>query len=304
MARADLAVLRVTGSGAITCMQGMLTSDVLGDGPNGFQYGAALTPKGMIVTDLWLARRGDAVQLFLPTDGKGSLLEIFQRSLPPRLAQTQDETQATTVFRLVGPESSQLAHDAGLEIPEPGQAVATEHDGSSCDTARPGFEQPYDLQISCPSDRADQVAAALEQVGVVHADWAVLEVARILAGWPGLGTEIGPQTLPQEVRFDEIGGVSYTKGCYTGQETVARVHFRGHANRWLAGLVWDAEPSSERDDVTLLDKAVGRVSSIAWILDPTRVIGLAVIRREVEDGDAVTASGAPARVSSLPFVLD
>ena len=62
------------------------------------------------------------------------------------------------------------------------------------------------------------------------------EAARILAGWPRLGAEIEERTLPQEVRYDEIGGVSYTKGCYTGQETVARLHFRGHTNRELRGL--------------------------------------------------------------------
>src|SRR6266702_809001 len=65
---------------------------------------------------------------------------------------------------------------------------------------------------------------------------AALALSRVLAGWPGLASEVDEKTIPQEVRFDEIGGVSYTKGCYTGQETVSRLHFRGHANRNLRGL--------------------------------------------------------------------
>src|SRR5258708_9948328 len=78
---------------------------------------------------------------------------------------------------------------------------------------------------------------------------AVLELGRILAGWPRLGAEIDQKTLPQEVRYDDINGVSYTKGCYTGQETVSRLHFRGHTNRHLGGLLWQAAPDLERPEI-------------------------------------------------------
>jgi len=300
----DTAVLSLTGSGTVMCMQGMLTTDVEGSGPQGFMYGAALTPKGMIVTDMWLARQNEDIQLFVPVEGKAPLLEIFRRSLPPRLARAEDQSEAITVLHLVGPESTDLVRDAGIDIPEAGQSIAAECDGYPCDVARPGFEQPFGLQVSCRSDGAETVSAALSRVGVVRADAAALEATRVVAGWPRLGAEIGSTTLPQEVRFDDIGGVSYTKGCYTGQETVARVHFRGRANRWLAGLTWDAEPSSEVSEIADKGKTVGRISSIAWLPDPQQVIGLAVIRREVSEDTVVTAAGAPARVSTLPFILD
>ena len=304
MANAHTAVLSLTGSGTIICMQGMLTTDVEASGPHGFLYGAALTPKGMVVTDMWLARQNEGMQLFVPTEGKEALLEIFRRSLPPRLAQTEDRSETTTVLRLVGPDAAGLVRDAGVDVPDPGQSAVGECGGYSCTVARPGFEQPFGLQIACDSDGAEAVADALLGVGVVRAEAAALEAVRVIAGWPRLGAEIGSRTLPQEVRLDDIGGVSYTKGCYTGQETVARLHFRGRANYWLAGLTWDAEPSSEVGEVHDKGKAVGRVSSIVWLPDPKQVIGLAVIRREVSDDTIVTASGAPARVSTLPFILD
>src|SRR5204863_149594 len=82
-----------------------------------------------------------------------------------------------------------------------------------------------------PAPQGERLAGRLAAAGAVEAEPAMLELARILAGWPRLGAEVDDKTIPQEVRFDEIGGVSYTKGCYTGQETVARLHFRGHANR-------------------------------------------------------------------------
>jgi folate-binding protein YgfZ len=126
-----------------------------------------------------------------------------------------------------------------------------------------------------------------------------LRAARLLAGWPTLGVEIDERTLPQEVRYDEIGGVSYTKGCYIGQETVARLHFRGHTNRELRGLRWRGTPPMAGRGVVHGEKDVGAVRSTLTLED--RRLGLGTIRREVAPGDVVLASGAEATVVTLPF---
>jgi folate-binding protein YgfZ len=152
----------------------------------------------------------------------------------------------------------------------------------------------------------------LVAAGAVEAESSALELGRILAGWPRLGAEVDERTIPQEVRYDEIGGVSYTKGCYTGQETVARLHFRGHTNRGLRGLAFDVGPPAAPADgwsqVTHLDRDVGRVTSVAWVPEPTapgtgRWIGLALLRRDVGSGAMVRAAGRDARVVDLPFTL-
>jgi folate-binding Fe-S cluster repair protein YgfZ len=101
------------------------------------------------------------------------------------------------------------------------------------------------------------------------------------------------------VRYDEIGGVSYTKGCYTGQETVARVHFRGHTNRELRGVYWDGPGVLEGRAVQANGREVGTVRSTLRLED--RTLGLAVIRREVEPGAEVVAGGRRAMVLGLPF---
>jgi folate-binding protein YgfZ len=146
--------------------------------------------------------------------------------------------------------------------------------------------------------------------GAYPASAEALDLARILAGWPRLASEVDEKTIPQEVRFDEIGGVSYTKGCYTGQETVSRLHFRGHANRQLRGLLFETDPPVEPaagwNSVTLDEKDVGRVSSLAWLPDGGgsvlgRWIGLAILRREVPVDATVRAAGREARVVELPF---
>jgi folate-binding protein YgfZ len=122
----------------------------------------------------------------------------------------------------------------------------------------------------------------------------------VLAGWPALGHEIDEKTLPQEVRFDEIGGVSYTKGCYVGQETVARVHFRGHPNRHLEGLLFEREPTTH-SAVLAEGNDVGRVTAQVWLGSKHRWLGLAVLRREVDPGSSLVASGVGATVVPLPF---
>ena len=101
------------------------------------------------------------------------------------------------------------------------------------------------------------------------------------------------------MRYDEIGGVSYTKGCYTGQETVARLHFRGHTNRELRGLAWREPGAPDGRGVLAGEKEVGTVRSTLTV--DGRTLGLAIVRREVEPGTDVVAGGREARVVRLPF---
>src|SRR6266702_2093662 len=209
VARADAAVVALTGPGAVTCFQGLLTNDLEQPGDGAFVYGALLTPKGMIVVDGWAARFGTTVSYTVPAEGRERALATFTRSVPPRLARLSDRTADVAVYRIAGPRALAVAEAAGLVVPPaPGRVLqATEE----VETARAADTAPFVLQVTAPASEA-----------------AALELARVLTGWPRLGAEVDDKTIPQEVRYDEIGGVSYTKGCYTGQETVARLHFRGH----------------------------------------------------------------------------
>ncbi len=127
-------------------------------------------------------------------------------------------------------------------------------------------------------------------------DW---EVARIEAGIPRFGREFGPDSMPAEAGLVERA-VSFTKGCYPGQEPIARLHYRGHANRGLRGLAFPGDVPEPGAAITAADREVGRVTSVA---DSPRfgAIGLAVMRREVADRQKVDAGGHPAVVRPLPF---
>jgi folate-binding protein YgfZ len=303
VARADDLVVEVSGSGAVACMQGLLTNDLEGPGDDAFVYGAVLTPKGMIVCDLWAARFGGAVTITYPASVRETLFEIFQRSLPPRLAKAADRSSERVVLRLAGPSALLVAETAGLAVPPAGRVARSAFRPSDCLVARPPLAQPFALQLLVAEPDVAIVTDALERAGAVSASPAVLELSRIIAGWPRLGAEIDQKTLPQEVRYDEINGVSYTKGCYTGQETVARLHFRGHTNRHLVGLTWQDAPDVEQVEIAQDDRTMGRVTSVAWLAPLQHYVGLGLVRRETDLSRPVTAGGAPARATELPLRL-
>ncbi|HXQ29550.1 MAG TPA: hypothetical protein VN848_09790 [Gemmatimonadales bacterium] len=303
--RADVSVLAVTGPGAVTCLQGLLTTDIEKPGDGAFIYGALLTAKGMIVVDGWASRRATTVTYTTPSELADRALALFRRALPPRLARVSDTTQDVTVFRLAGPRALATAEAAGFTPPPTGGVLELEGE-RAWELARASERAPFALQLTVPARDARRVTDRLATAGAVVADPVALEAARILAGWPRVGAETDEKTIPQEVRYDEIGGVSYTKGCYTGQETVSRLHFRGHANRVLRGLRFDETPT-ERADVTRADHEVGRVTSLLWVpgsgAERAGWLGLAVLRRTVERDAVVRAAGRDARVVDLPFEL-
>jgi len=304
VAREDAAVVALSGAGAVACMQGLLTNDVEKPGDGAFVYGAMLTAKGMIVVDGWAARHNPTVTFTMPADVRSRALAIFTRSVPPRLARVEDRSSDGAVLRLAGPAALERCSTLAefLPLPPPGRA-ALHPDG--WEIARPPDGAPFVLQLMGPRAAVAVLEDRLGRAGIHIADRPILEAARVLAGWGRIGAEIDEKTIPQEVRFDELGGVSYTKGCYTGQETVSRLHFRGHVNRYLRGLRFDDAPG-DATTVEQQDREVGRVTSLVWLPEGAsrgQWIGLALLRRDVLPGTMARAGNSDVRVVDLPFTL-
>jgi folate-binding protein YgfZ len=149
--------------------------------------------------------------------------------------------------------------------------------------------------LETPAGPHRLLASAPDGVGPADA-W---EVARVEAGLPAFGREFGEDSMPAEAGLVPLA-VSFTKGCYPGQEPVARLQYRGHANRGLRGLALSGTLPELGVAVLDGDRKVGRVGSA--VLSPRfGPISLAVLRREVSDGDEVTVAGSAARVRPLPF---
>lgn len=274
----DDAVFRIEGAGAIDCLQGLLTNDVVKPAKGTAIWGAFLTPKGMIITDAWVLREERGAWILVPAAMRDAMQQLLARSIPPRLAKVTDESDSVRARWLCG--GAPTAHpDAELFAPHgvaPFTALVLTRDAAATD-------------------------ARLAQHGWNAAPPAHADVAKLLLGWPSLGREIDERTLPQEARFDELGGVKYDKGCYTGQETVARLHFRGHANRVLRGVCW--APGDRPTDTAVTDgeKVVGTLRTVAQLGD--RSVALAMIRREVALGDTVRAGESEGVVVEPPIDL-
>jgi len=158
------------------------------------------------------------------------------------------------------------------------------------------------VDVLCAATDTERVAAALVAAGAVPAAESAAEIRRVETGRPRYGLELDAGVIPQEAGINERA-VSFTKGCYVGQETVARLHYRGKPNRHLRGLRLTG-PAATGDSLRAGEREVGRLGSV--VESPTfGPIALALVRREAAPGDllAVGASEVRAEVVTLPFAL-
>jgi folate-binding protein YgfZ len=298
LAPEPVAVFRVEGPGALTCLQGLLTCDLAAPGDASLSYGALLTPKGMIVVDPWVLREADRFTLLLGAPAREAAAQLLKRVLPPRLARLTDLSEEWGAAWLLGSAAlDRFARVNATPLPGAGRVVNL-GDGRAGLLAGGTTLAPFSGLVLGPATELTALLERAERAGMARGNGATLAAARVLAGWPTLGREIDERTLPQEVRFDELGAVSYVKGCYTGQETVARVHFRGHVNRTLRGVkVAGALPLSQRS-LMLGDKDAGTIRT-ALLLEG-HLLALAVVRREVEADVPLRAGDREVNLVHLP----
>ncbi|HUF28126.1 MAG TPA: hypothetical protein VMM18_14215 [Gemmatimonadaceae bacterium] len=309
--RSHRARTHLEGAKAAELLTGIVTNDVLSLEPGHGQYAAALTAKGKIVADVRVFAEEGSLLIDVPPRAAAGWWEILRKYVNPRMARYHDHTSAVRTFGVFGTEARRIVAAVSgvdrqdLEALAPLHFVATRFDEERLRVVRSpaiGLEG-YELFIEAA------VAAALWgrllAEGATPMGLEAWEIARIEAGMPEWGLDIDDSTIPQEANFDELHAISYTKGCYTGQETVARVHFRGHVNRHLRGLRFaGAEtPPARTQLIDPAGKVVGDARSSA--ISP-RLGGVAIgmVRREIEAGTKLsTGDGLELEVAMLPFAL-
>ena len=309
--------LRIGGPKASELITGLVTNDVSALMPGQGCYAAALTPKGKIVADLRIFMLRDALLIDSPPRAREGWMTMVRKYINPRVARFDDESASTRQLGIFGARArTALATAAGLDVGELGALpryghVALDLPAGAIIARVPDLElEGYEIIV--PESAFEPLWERLLTEGATPAGLAAWDIARIEAGRPEWGIDIDDSTIPQEANFDELHAISYTKGCYVGQETVARVHFRGHVNRVLRGLMVPQGPVTR--GASLVDahgKPVGDVRStgLSPRLGP---IALAMVRREVEPGasvevitesDAAERTALPAQVVRLPFPI-
>lgn len=291
--RSNRGKLIVSGPEAAEYLQGQLTNDVEALRPGEGLYAALLDRKGHIEADMRVLRTSaDEVWIDTEPEGLASALRHLETYKIGREVSVVDIGAERAILSLIGPRAVEVAGTAPL--PEFAHEPAS-IDGVECLAV--GTDLGVDLIVkaaAAPRLREALLAAAAE------VEAAAAEALRIESGRPRFGAEMNPETMPAEAGIVERA-VSFTKGCYIGQEPVARLHYKGRPNRHLRGLQLSA-PAVAGEPLRLGEKEVGRIGSAA--LSPARgPIALAIVRREAEPGDelAVGEAGVTARVVDLPF---
>ena len=288
--RSDRAKFVARGGDAADFLQGQVSNDVEALEPGGGCYATILTAKGKLRTDLRILRSpgGDFFWLDTEAIGHAVLRHMLQTYSLGRDVQWEDLSADHSILSLVGPGADALVE------PTPG---AVEH--SVVDSGE-GLWARTDLGLDLLC-AASQAGEWRDRLGVEAVSEEAAECVRIESGRPRLGYDMDAETMPQEAGINHRA-VSFTKGCYVGQETVARLHYRGKPNRHLRGLRL-SEPGERGSDILLGERVVGRVASTT-VSPRFGPIALALVRREAEPGSTVTVNGADAEVVGLPFTRD
>lgn len=312
-------LIEVRGADRISWLQGLLTNDVAALRPGQGCYSAYLTPQGRMLSDMRVLVREDACWMDVSSGAHARVLERLETFIISEDVELRDVTQGTARIGVYGPGAAAavaaVASSDGLEI-EQGLMTLPEHAhvtipssagellvAANRELGTSGFD------VYAGSDQRDAIVTALERGGVIALGPIAWDTCRIEAGHPLYGTDMDQDTIPLEAGLEDRA-ISFTKGCYVGQEVIVRVRDRGQGRvaRRLMGLVADATatttattdgsaPTLSAGDVVRADREVGRITSAAFSPALGRWIALAVIHRDhavagarlaVDHGDAAT----------------
>lgn len=293
-------VLRAAGKDRLTFLHKYLTQDVRGLAPGQGAEACALTVKGAMVAHLLVVARAEDALLLVPAAAREPLLQHLSKYVLFDDVRFSDATEELRQLELLGPRAGEVLR-ATLAIEPPAAPLAHASAGDATlvrhDLGRvPGF------LLIVP--RAGQ-AALLERLvsaGALAVGDAAQESVRVEEGVPLFGQDLDERTIPIEAGLGERA-ISTTKGCYTGQEVIARILHRGHVNRRVAGLRFPAGVSPATGPLFAGEKEVGRVTSAASSPE-LGGIGLALLHNKHAAGATLTlgAPDGPAlTVSALPF---
>jgi folate-binding protein YgfZ len=274
------AILRASGKDAKDYLHRMTTQDVNRLGPGASAYAAVLTAKGRLLGDLHLLVEDEAVLLVLDRAAAADVRAHLEKFVIMDDVTFEDLSESLRLLPILGPTAAtRLAASAAHA-----RRIPTERRGAPA------------LDLLVPAADAGALREALRNEGAVALDREDLEALRILGGLARYGADMDATRLPMEAGLTR-SAISFSKGCYTGQEVVLRATARGHLQR---GLVQLALPAGAGPGTALSagGQEVGEVTSVAET--PEGRVGLGYLRRaHWKEGERVRAGDGEAVVRSV-----
>jgi len=282
-------LIAVWGKEAVQFLDGLITNDMKTLEDGGQMLAAFPNAQGRLLAVVRVLRQGDR---FLFETEDATREKVFQNLFRFTYAGdffVEDLSDDHSYFEIFGPKE---------DVYHPG--VGERYAGALA------FELPYGAVCFIPNDHADEFRDFLSgENGCLTIDDELYETLRIESGIPRYGVDMDETTIVPELGLD--GLISYNKGCYIGQEIIARIHFRGHVAKQLTGLVLSGEGANELTSglelSTAEGKNAGRITSITVSPKLGKTVALAFVRYDqLAAGTELAVDGAKAVVTDLPFV--
>ena len=288
--RTGRGVLRLAGKDPLGMLNAVLTNS-LPPGADPGAYALLLNPKGRVQADLRVLRSGQDVLVDTEPEGVGAAREILGRYAPFSRVKLEDLSNDWSVLGLYGPKAGDLLESPNLA--EHGTAEV-EIDGEALLAAGVAAPVPgYDLLG--PSEAVVRAKEVLAARGAVSAGPDAYETARVEAGIPRFGSDLTPENFPGEAGVLEHA-VDFGKGCYPGQETVARMHYRGHPNRTLFRISYTGEHLAPGTPILQGEKTVGAITSVAPSPVDGETLALCYLSRNTDLDAPAIAAGSEVRI--------
>jgi len=292
--RSELGKLALSGPEAVAFLDSLLSNDIAAIAPGGGADATLLTHKGRMLAEVRVLRTEEELLLDTERVALQALFDALHQFRIGYRAELHKRTLQRGLWSLIGPAAERVLASA------PGPAEHDHVPGVIAGLPVRAIRTAFGVDVLCAAPDAAAVGAALVAAGAVAIGEEVAEIVRVEHGRPRFGVELDEETMPQEAGIHERA-VSYAKGCYVGQETVARLYWKGKPNRLLRGLRYSA-PAPAGAALLLDGRRVGAVASL--VASPRLgAVGLALVRREAQPGAVLAVEGgeASATVVELPF---
>jgi folate-binding protein YgfZ len=284
----DRGRIRVSGSEATMFLNGLVTNDVKSLAENRWMPAVFPTVQGRLIGAVRIARGKDGFLIDTERASHDAVLKTISRFTLAGDFKVADITDGSTIFSLQGKRAAEVVtkvcETSVADLPRNGMS---EHEGVTIIRATHTSEDGFDLVFD--STRADEFRQALLDAGATPVDEETFEILRIEAGIARFGRDMDETNVIPETNLDDA--VSYTKGCYVGQEIIVRIKHRGHPAKKLVGLKLERPVEA------------GEIITSAAVSPRLGSIGLGYVRYEfVEPGTNVLIDDVNATVAELPFI--